>query len=154
MTPDIDLSTYFVATNGHGGSSLWARTDNPDRPREVGILLREEADVLAAALAAVERLTEGFDVTIRPDRSQGHTLIGSVCTCGWRAGCGHDVPEQWRQHANAAPDSPTARDGEAGEPEWLDCTCGHPNADHEDGTCPFPGCGCGVMPDDDGEAGR
>jgi hypothetical protein len=30
------------------------------------------------------------------------------------------------------------------EVEYVDCTCGHPNADHEDGECPFPGCGCGA----------
>lgn len=31
-----------------------------------------------------------------------HRLVGSTCSCGeWSAGCGNDVPEQWRQHVNA-----------------------------------------------------
>lgn len=53
------LSDYFVARNGHGGISLWQHTENAHRPREVAIMLREEADVMARALdliAAVEKV--------------------------------------------------------------------------------------------------
>ena len=35
------------------------------------------------------------------------------------------------------------------EPSYVDCTCGHPNADHVGGACPFPGCGCGVLDNSD-----
>lgn len=28
--------------------------------------------------------------------------------------------------------------------DYIDCTCGHPNDDHNLGECPFPGCGCGL----------
>lgn len=37
----------------------------------------------------------------------------------------------------------------APEPEYVDCTCGHPNDEHQFGECPFPGCGCGVVDEDD-----
>lgn len=33
--------------------------------------------------------------------------------------------------------------------DYVDCTCGHPNADHVAGACPFPGCGCGVLDESD-----
>lgn len=36
----------------------------------------------------------------------------------------------------------------ASEPEFVDCTCGHPNADHNLGECPFRGCGCGARDDE------
>lgn len=37
-----------------------------------------------------------------------HHLLGNVCSCGdWSAGCGHDVAEQWRHHADAARQRPT-----------------------------------------------
>lgn len=47
-----------------------------------------------------------------------HRLIGSTCSCGgWSAGCGNDVPEQWRQHVNAAeagsPPRPGSRKAES-----------------------------------------
>lgn len=37
----------------------------------------------------------------------------------------------------------------APEPEYVDCTCGHPNDDHQFGECPFPGCGCGALYEDE-----
>ncbi|GAA1138709.1 hypothetical protein [Nocardioides aquiterrae] len=43
---------------------------------------------------------------------------------------------------------------QAPEPEYVDCTCGHPNADHTElGECPFPGCGCGALADAPAEGG-
>jgi len=35
--------------------------------------------------------------------------------------------------------------GTLDEPDYVDCTCGHPNDDHNLGECPFLGCGCGVL---------
>lgn len=32
--------------------------------------------------------------------------------------------------------------------DYVDCTCGHPNDDHESGVCPFKGYGCGALYDD------
>ena len=53
MTPDIDLSTYEVGTNEHGGRSLWQRTEDGER-EVISWANREVLDVLAAALAVVE----------------------------------------------------------------------------------------------------
>ena len=47
-------------------------------------------------------------------------------------------------------DARALRAVEAALDDYVDCTCGHPNADHEDGACPFPGCGCGVPYDESG----
>ena len=63
----------------------------------------------------------------------GWSPVATTIACDWCGEC------EWC--LNYYPPEPPLP-----EPEYVHCTCGHPNDDHSAlGECPFPGCGCGRL---------
>lgn len=73
-------------------------------------------DWAAQQVAELRRkINAGMAYPPEPTLGVQHVLLGSICLCGdWSAGCGNDIPEQWRQHVNAAERMSTTPDQTGG----------------------------------------